>query len=301
MADETNHDGREPLTFEQAEGAAPLPSQLKLKEVSQQMRSLLWLVIHNELDGVIASDHFGEVPPWLNDPWATILRDWHVFHLHGMVDEFENDARRLIGTLKIRFTSGGYVEILGFVQFVLRHEMCPMGLHKRINAALEMSHSAYRIADELNVVPYGSQGEHKAVVQAFSDLAADEFNGARTHLRNASDQLTAGNFGESVKESIHAVESVARILDPTSNTLDPALKRLGASVRIHPSLISGFGKLYGYTSDEEGVRHALLTEPVSPVDEAEALYMFGSCAAFVSYLIHKARASGLLSSASIKK
>jgi len=32
------------------------------------------------------------------------------------------------------------------------------------------------------------------------------------------------------------------------------------------------------------------------VDEADALFMIGSCAAFVSHLVNKARAAGLLSS-----
>jgi hypothetical protein len=56
---------------------------------------------------------------------------------------------------------------------------------------------------------------------------------------------------------------------------------------------AGFGSLYGYTSDEQGIRHALL-EPSSNVDDADALFMIGACAAFVSYLISKARSAGLL-------
>jgi hypothetical protein len=52
---------------------------------------------------------------------------------------------------------------------------------------------------------------------------------------------------------------------------------------------AGFASLYGYTSDNQGIRHAHLNEPSSKPDEAEALFMIGSCAAFVSYLINKAR------------
>jgi hypothetical protein len=73
--------------------------------------------------------------------------------------------------------------------------------------------------------------------------------------------------------------------------------KLEKSVRIHPALGKGFGSLYGFTSDEKGIRHALLDEPVAQVDEADALYMLGSCAAFVSYLINKARQVGLLGQA----
>lgn len=57
---------------------------------------------------------------------------------------------------------------------------------------------------------------------------------------------------------------------------------------------AAFNSLYGYTSDEQGIRHAHLNEPSSKPDEADALFMIGACAAFVSYLINKARVAGLL-------
>jgi hypothetical protein len=51
--------------------------------------------------------------------------------------------------------------------------------------------------------------------------------------------------------------------------------------------------LYAYTSDEKGIRHALIDDSAAKVDETDALFMFGACAAFVSYLIGKARVNGL--------
>ena len=55
----------------------------------------------------------------------------------------------------------------------------------------------------------------------------------------------------------------------------------------------GFSALYGYTNDERGIRHALLDQDAARVDEAEALFILGACAAFVNYLVAKARAAGL--------
>jgi hypothetical protein len=62
-------------------------------------------------------------------------------------------------------------------------------------------------------------------------------------------------------------------------------------------LQNGFSSLYGFTSDEDGIRPALLDEPVAQVDETDALYMLGSCAAFISYLINKARQAEVLGGA----
>jgi hypothetical protein len=58
----------------------------------------------------------------------------------------------------------------------------------------------------------------------------------------------------------------------------------------------GFAALYGYTSDAQGIRHAHLNEPSASPDETDALFMIGACAAFVSYLINKARSAGLFDS-----
>jgi hypothetical protein len=70
--------------------------------------------------------------------------------------------------------------------------------------------------------------------------------------------------------------------------------KLERSAAIHGALRSGFLSIYGYTSDEKGIRHPLLDDPQSKADEADALFMIGACASFVSYMIHKARLAGLL-------
>jgi hypothetical protein len=59
---------------------------------------------------------------------------------------------------------------------------------------------------------------------------------------------------------------------------------------------AGFMSLYGFTSDEKGIRHPLLEKGIAAVDDIDAVFMIGGGAAFVSYLINKARATGLLTS-----
>jgi hypothetical protein len=179
---------------------------------------------------------------------------------------------------------------------VLRHPTVqPYGvLPTGVDEALRASRAAYALFDRDTIIPVGSDTERETLTRAFADVAASEFHGARAHLRNAGSELTAGNYAASIRESIHAVEAVARVLEPGAQTLGPALSKLEKSVRIHPALGKGFGSLYGFTSDEKGIRHALPDEPVAQVDEADALYMLGSCAAVVSYLINKARQAGLL-------
>lgn len=72
------------------------------------------------------------------------------------------------------------------------------------------------------------------------------------------------------------------------------LAKLETKAVIHGAMKSGFKSLYGFTSDESGIRHPLLDKGTADVDESDALFMIGACAAFVSYLINKARTGGLL-------
>jgi hypothetical protein len=78
--------------------------------------------------------------------------------------------------------------------------------------------------------------------------------------------------------------------------LNSALDRLESKAKIHNRLKHGFTNLYGYTNDENGIRHPLLDDGPANVDETDAIFMIGACAAFVSYLIGKARTASLLNS-----
>ena len=65
-------------------------------------------------------------------------------------------------------------------------------------------------------------------------------------------------------------------------TLSDALKAIERRGSLHPALKDGFVKLYGYTSDKGGIRHAMLDEP--NLTSADARYFLLSCTSFVNYL-----------------
>jgi hypothetical protein len=285
-------EARKKIMFEQAEGVEPLPSQLQLREISAQLRALLWDRIHSRLKDAWEHSDYGTA--YLDKPWSTILRDEHVWRQHGMVDDFKNEAKTLIAKTRDIFENGDYIAIFGWLEFVLKHPACPSNVADHIEGVLRYCRAAYRVIGKKVICPIASDAEHKTIVKAFADLEANQFNGARAHLRNAASHLTAGDYADSVRESIHAVEAVGKTLDPSADVLSKALKKLEQKISIHPAMKNGFTSLYAYTSDEKGIRHALLDDSTAKVDETDALFMFGACAAFVSYLINKARLSGLL-------
>jgi hypothetical protein len=130
---------------------------------------------------------------------------------------------------------------------------------------------------------------------AFAAATEESLPGARAHLRLAAEALTAGRYGDSVRESVHAVESTTRVLSKDSKaTLAEALNELKSKLGMHPAFKKGLLSLYGYSSDEAGIRHSLL-EHDARVDMHDALFMLGACASFVTFLIGKARAAGMSS------
>ena len=116
--------------------------------------------------------------------------------------------------------------------------------------------------------------------------------GAGSHLRQAVTHINAHQYADAVADSIHAVESIARTIDPKANTLGPALNSLEEAGLLNRQFKQALGKLYDYTNTEQGIRHALLDKESAEVGLDEAMFMFGACASFAAYLTQKHRQAG---------
>ena len=289
-----NQPDRTNLTFSQAEGLEPLPQPLALGELSQEVRSLLWREVYENLNVYRDHNQFTGIDT-LQGRWFKILYDKHVEVDHLPVDEFGSEFHGNAHILKSLIMEQEWNEVFDFLQFVMRHAGCPPGFFDGVCQALKAGRAAYTvIPDGPTIIPQATPEEGAAITEAFRLLAEASFDGARSHLRGAADALNGGDAAGSVRESIHAVESVARRLNAdASTTLGPALRALEERITLHPALKKGFSNIYGYTSDEEGIRHALL-EGDADVDIVDATFMLGACASFVTYLINKARGSGLI-------
>jgi hypothetical protein len=277
---------RTKVTFEQAEGVEPLPTQLKPKELTQALRAGLWAVLHEHLER--AKQHHDYAKSTLRDPWRQILLDMHVWRLHLPADEFTASAQHNIDALKKVIMRGSYIEVFGLLEWLLRRQLCPRRLSEQIRAVLKVCRAGYRLTpDGKTIMPIASEEEAAVAARAFSALNTAKYGAARQHLVAAAEGLTAGDSAGAVRESIHAVESVARLITG-QNSMKDALRVLESRWKIHPALKDAFSKLYGYTSDEQGIRHPLIDDPNASVDEWDALFMFGACAAFITYLVQKA-------------
>ena len=278
------------LPFSQRVGGVAVPPQLQTGVVSDELRRLLWAAVYSDM---LLCRSPGYEGAWYENRWLSVLRDIHLRIFKKMPDTFSAHAHDNEQALKGIFERGGLNYLFDFVEYLLAQDNVGSAAKREIVTAFEESRSAYRVFDGL-ICPVSSEQEGEVFASALQACEQSGALGARRHILASAQMLRAGDWAGSVRESIHAVESVAVQLAPTASTLGAALSVLEKGGHLHGAMKIGFCALYGYASDEKGVRHALALQDAANVDEADAIYMLGSCASFISYLISKGRSANLI-------
>lgn len=151
-----------------------------------------------------------------------------------------------------------------------------------INAVFLSEYVGYRFVNN-TIVPITDNVELETIQTA----SGSQLDGCRIHINKAIDFLsdrTNPDYKNSIKESISAVESIcATIAAKPKATLGDALKILESQRGLKGHLKSAFEKLYAYTNEKGGIRHAEGSVE-SEVSFDEAKFMLVSCCAFVNYL-----------------
>lgn len=152
----------------------------------------------------------------------------------------------------------------------------------QLNAVLEREYVGYRFVNSL-ITPITNEQELETLNEALQSSHKKVSN----HLDKAVCLFSDRNnpdYENSIKESITAVEAMCEIIAGEQATLSSCLLKIKKSgIVIHPALEEGFKKLYAYTSDASGIRHAGSLTGKSATF-AEAKYMLVSCSAFINYL-----------------
>ena len=297
------------LTFSQRNNLVPLPEPMKLGELSDDLRRNVWNV----------SDKFLQAVSYRNITTSERLllpdvEELMVYVLGHVWKKPEDEIRAVpkksvLVSVREHFRAmvfkGDFNIVFDLLEMILNEGSRLSSGHfnhfaDNIKKVFERHRAAYRLVFIkehrcYQFFPQSSEEEGQAIQQAVETVQDGGMQGAAVHLREAAKAINRGDekgFADAVRESIHAVESVASRIDPKArNNLSPALNSLKkAGVIKHEALKSAFDKLYGYTSDEKGVRHSLAFDKNAPnVSEDEALFMLGACASFAAYLVRKHR------------
>lgn len=184
-------------------------------------------------------------------------------------DQCENCSEMAYDECSATFTDCSYLEDF-------RYEL---------NETLQREHAGYRLVGAL-ISPVTNKHELDEIDQALR--VPDEFEIARRHLNKALELFSKRenpDYENTIKESISAVEAVAQIVSGDEKaTLGQALTIIQKNNNMHAALIDGWKRIYGFTSDAGGIRHAGHSDDMN-VDGSLAKYMLVSCSAFLNYLV----------------
>ena len=271
-----------------------LNTTIQYKQFDEHTRSAL-----SNMTDIVIQNYFGEIS--ISHRFPTNHQKEQAFiknllaDVYGQVLDWAKSYRYddLLEIMHDTFATDDYDSILTLVEYIAAqlpnygkkgvvYKGMLYTVEQLYNHCFEQEYVGYRlIAGVAQTIT--DENEVNTIQETVNSKCAE----VKQHIGKALSFLSdrqSPDYANSIKESISAVERMCSIILGKATTLGDALKHLEDSgVKIHPALKSAFSKLYGYTSDASGVRHAgELGGEDSTFEEAK--FMLVSCCAFVNYL-----------------
>jgi hypothetical protein len=278
------------LRFSDRIGLTKPKAELLKEGLSPEMVNTIWTLIHE----MLLEAKSNEVVPYSGEKYSDLTKIFRKLWINFFKRPIDNlptsygqvNASAAKRTLRDWFfEQAQWHEQLNLLEFLFDDE--DKKFQEICNDFLKNEYSAYRFIDGV-LTEINSKEEIVEIESALN--ISDKFKPVKTHLSSALHLLSdkkKPDYRNSIKESISAVESFCKIILGNDNTtLGKALSQIEKKHAIPVSLKNAFSSLYGYTSEEGGIRHALL-EKGTTVDLDEARFMLITCSAFINYLMTK--------------
>lgn len=269
------------MRFSQRIGKMPLKVEIQKESMDQDLRTGLWNAFQLFYLDKVDSDWISYTQ--FNLFFKCMWLNFYKLPLDNMDDFYSNTYQRI----RKWFFESEWFEVYDFIEFVttVNSPADSQKFKAFCNNMLEKEFSAYRFVDDY-IVEITDENELKEIEEAIEKSGETKLTGVQEHLKTALSMLSDRknpDYRNSIKESISAVEAICQIVSGDYKAeLGKALKVLEDSTGLHPALKKGFSSLYGYTSDEGGIRHAMIDSNNCEFEDAK--YMLVSCSAFINYL-----------------
>ena len=257
--------------FSERVGGVQPRKAIQLKEPDAELKIRIWNVLDIHFrHSPIASDFVHEV-------WRDVL----IRPINELLHVEEWDA---FGGIFGNLTWTQFYDVVELAAFFHPLTLWPL------QEALEVGGSGYRFIDG-QLAPITNEQE---VAELESALKASKgtLTTVGEHLQTSLDMLSDRDnpdYRNSIKEAVSALEALVNAILGKRESLGAALNDLEAKLGmgLHPALKTALSKIYGYTSDASGIRHALSDEK-NPPDREDARFMLITVSAFVNLLLVKA-------------
>jgi hypothetical protein len=273
-------------SFSQRKGIHPMQKLVQKESIDDELRNSLWSVLH----GLIYKKYtYRPYAPPDQDIEGLLTRYW-LFYFK-LPSDTQPDYEGALNHVRGYFFGCKWNEVYDFLEFTAKNaDWVAKDLRQMCNVFLERENAAYRfVGDEIAEIT--SDVEIKAVEEALSSGIPAVEKHLQTALSLLSDRKSP-DYRNSIKESISAVEAICRLVSGAPKaTLGTALKQVSAKAPLHPAFEKGLLALYGFTSDEHGIRHSLLEE--SHLHYSDAKFMLVLASGFCSFLLGKCAENGI--------
>ena len=273
------------MSFSERYGYKPLREIIQIESVDEPLMNGLWSLLK-----VYAWDHvyysqgmYGGCYLSSNEDHKYLCEQLWLNYFKKPLDELENDWTKILAQLRKYFFDCEWYEVYDFIEFVANNfsrYAFKDNFRRSCNALLEKEMSAYRFIG--GVITRITEEQEIGEIERALEISDKPVN---THVRRALELLSdrnAPDYRNSIKESISAVESfVSIVLETDKGTLGQLLKKLEDDIHLHPALKTAFSNLYGYTSDEGGIRHAMTEQ--DQTDFHDAKFMLVVCSSFINF------------------
>jgi hypothetical protein len=275
-------------SFSERMGLVTKKEIMQKDDIDQELRIALFNVFY--------TDYLEYMDPYL---FSALAKDIYISFLNKPSDEAPSAPDIVRNLIKNIFLRAQWNVVYDFIQFSLTSIVIDStriiigDLIDDFNRVLEQHMSFYRFINYI-ICPISSEEEISTINEAMN-TPSNSFNSVKKHLNDALIKISNRenpDYRNSIKESISAVECFCKIIANDDNaSLGKALELIKSkgSITIHPALNEAFNKLYGYTSNEKGIRHSFgLLDEENKLNFEEAKFMLVSCSAFINFLMVKA-------------
>lgn len=269
-------------SFSQRLDITPVRTVFQTESMDDALRNSLWNVVEM---CVWEKAMTGALQHTANRPILAYVRClWSEFFKYTL----DTIPRRVVSVhdqVKNEYFSFEWFRVYDFMEFTGANAPISPGFKRlfsvRCNKVMESEMSGFRFI-EGKIAPMTDEVE----IAAIESAASDSWGPVSTHIRRSVALLSerpTPDFRNSVKEAISAVESACKIVSKDDKAdLSKAIKIIEKVHPIHPAFKEALIKLYAYSSDDDGIRHAIMKEP--NVGLAEAKFMLVACSAFCNFL-----------------
>lgn len=279
------------LSFSQRMGLTPKEFPLQVDSLDNTTRMDIWNAFYQSFDALKISYLLWDMDSSVRAFCETLWADFFKKDLSKL-----RSSRNLVEQVRVCCITDKWYIVLNLCEFIIQIPTAgSKKFSKNVNMVFENDNVAYRIIGS-EIAPITNDQEIQAITTAME--LPDKLSGARTHISTALQLLSDRenpDYRNSIKESISAVESICKVLAINEHASLPdaikALKKNGFT--LHGGLEQGLLKIYGYTSDQGGIRHAMIEEG-AVVTQEDALFMLVSCSAFCHYLQQKGAQASIL-------